>query len=82
MGRFLSEILHEPSPYVLLSGQGTLVAPLARREVLYPKFPPQKSFYALGDCAPNFQPSSIFHTKTRLTLRKRLNSLAHSATQM
>ena len=37
-------------------------------EVLYPKFPHQKSFYALGDCAPNFQPSSIFHTKTQLTL--------------
>ena len=51
-------------------------------EVLYPKFPPQKSFDALGDCAPNFQPISIFHTKTQLTLRKRLNSLAHSATQM
>ena len=27
MGRFLSNLLHEPRPSVLLSGQGTLVAP-------------------------------------------------------
>ena len=31
MGRFLSDLLHEPSPCVLPSGQGTLVAPQAHR---------------------------------------------------
>ena len=29
MGRFLTDLLHEPSPCVLPSGQGMLVAPLA-----------------------------------------------------
>ena len=29
MGRFLSDLLHEPNPCVLPSGQGTLVAPQA-----------------------------------------------------
>ena len=29
MSRFLSDLLHEPSPCVLSSGQGTLVAPQA-----------------------------------------------------
>ena len=37
MDRFLSDLLHEPSPCMLPSGQGTLVAPQAHREGFEPK---------------------------------------------
>ena len=40
MSQFLLNILHKPSPYVLPSGQGTLVAPQAHKESLVPKIPP------------------------------------------
>ena len=29
-------------------------------EILYPKFPPQNSFYALGDRGPKFLPKPFF----------------------
>ena len=81
MGWFLSDFLHEPNTCYQV-GKGLWQHLRLMEEVLYLNFPPQKSFYALDDYAPNFQPSSIFYTKTQLTLRRRLNSLAHLATQM
>ena len=37
MGWFLLELLHEPSPCVLTSGQGTLIAPQTHGGGLVPK---------------------------------------------
>ena len=42
MGRFLSDLLHEPRPSVLPSGQGILVAPQAYGEGLVPKISTSK----------------------------------------
>ena len=68
MGWFFSDLLREPNLCVLPSGQGALVAPQTHGGGLVPKISTSKELYALGDCVPNFQPSSIFHTKTLLTL--------------
>ena len=48
MGRFLSDILHEPSPCVLPSEQGTLVAPLAHGGSLVLKISTLKEFLCYG----------------------------------
>ena len=56
MSWFLLDFLHELRPSVLLSGQGTLVASQTHGGGLVPKFPPQKSFYTLGDCGLKFLP--------------------------
>ena len=56
IGRFLSNLLHEPSTCVLPSGQGTLIAYQAHGGGLVPKIPPQNSFYSLADYDPKFLP--------------------------
>ena len=56
MGRFLLDLLHEHSPCVLLSGQGTLVIPLAQEGGLVPEIFTQNSFFALVDCDLKFLP--------------------------
>ena len=48
MGRFLSDLLHEPSPSVLLSEQGTLVAPQAHRGGLISKISTLKQLLCFG----------------------------------
>ena len=48
MGRFLSDILHEPSPYVLPSVQGTLVAPQAHGGGIVSKISTPKQLLCFG----------------------------------
>ena len=48
MGRFLSDLLHEPNPCVLPSGQGTLVAPQAHGGGLIPKISTSKELLCFG----------------------------------
>ena len=48
MGRFLLNLLHESSPYMLPSGQGTLVAPLAHRGGLVPEISTPKQLLCSG----------------------------------
>ena len=48
MSQFLSNLLHEPNPCVLSSGQGTLVAPQAHGGGLVPKISTSKEFLYSG----------------------------------
>ena len=63
MGRFLLNLLHEPNPCMLPSGQGTLVAPQAHGGGLVSKIFTPNNFYALGDCGPKFLSESFFSFK-------------------
>ena len=63
MGRFLSDLLHEPSPYVLLSGQGTLVAPQAHGVGLVSKISTPKQLLCSGWLWPNFSAILFFCLK-------------------
>ena len=48
MGQFLSDLLHEPNPCVLPSGQGTLVAPQAHGGGLVSKISTLKQLLCSG----------------------------------
>ena len=48
MGRFFSDLLHELNPCVLLSGQGTLVAPQAHGRGLVSKISTSKQLLCSG----------------------------------
>ena len=48
MGRFLLDLLHKPSPRVLPSGQGTLVAPQAHGRGLVSKISTTKQLLYSG----------------------------------
>ena len=48
MGRFLSNILHEPNPCMLPSGQETLVAPQGHKGGLVPKISTPKELLFFG----------------------------------
>ena len=83
MGWFPLDSLHRPNPYVPQSGLGSLGAFRAREggpvsEICYPRF----GSMLLVIVPIIFSLALFFYTKAQLTLRKRLNILAHSATQM
>ena len=54
MGWLDSNLLHEPSPQVLLSELGTQVALQAHEGGFVPKISTSKSFYTLVYCGPSF----------------------------
>ena len=63
MGRFLSDLLHEPSPCVLPSGQGTFVSPLAHEGGLVPKISTLKEALCSGWLRSNFFALPFFGLK-------------------
>ena len=64
MRRFLSNLLHEPNPCVIPSGQGTLVAPQAHGGGIVPEISTQNNFYALANYSPKFLPKPFFPLQT------------------
>ena len=56
IGRFVSDLLHELSPCMLPSGQGTLVAPQAHGGGLVSKISTPKQLLCLDDYGPKFLP--------------------------
>ena len=60
MGRFLSDILHEPSPYVLPSVQGTLVAPQAHGGGIVSKISTPKQLLCFGWLWPKVSVQTLF----------------------
>ena len=63
MGRFLLDLLHEPNPSVLPSGQRTLVTPQAYGGDFVSKISTKNNFYTLGDCGLKFLSEPFFSFK-------------------
>ena len=63
MSRFLSDLLHEPKPCVLPSGQRTLAVPWAHREGLVLEISTPKEFLCSSWLRPNFSTLHIFYLK-------------------
>ena len=60
MGQFLSDLLHEPSPCVLPSGQGTLVVPQAYGGSLVFKISTPKQLLCSGCLWPKVSVQTFF----------------------